>query len=108
MDNPLTNIVVTMTIPPVKYQAAAQEIMSQYGNVVQQALTEIREKLLLDKPFQEEVKNAIIGQLDDVVRKAVKSAAEKVVWDLFYSKDTDIRKLVANTIEEALSLRNQE
>lgn len=108
MEQPLTNIVVTMTIPPVKYQAAAMDIMSQYGDVVQQALNETREKLMFDEIFQEEVKNVIKDKIDEVMRNAIKSAAENVAWDLFYRKDSNIHCLVERAIREALQPNGKE
>ena len=51
MEQPIANIQVTMSIPPQKYMATAMEIMSHYGDVVQEALNEIREDCLENSLF---------------------------------------------------------
>lgn len=63
MEQPIANIQVSMSIPPQRYMAAAMEIMSQYGDVVQDALDDIKKDLLFNKKFQDEVKNEIKNQI---------------------------------------------
>ena len=46
MEQPIANIQVTMSIPPQRYVAAAMEIMSQYSDVVQDALNDIKKDLM--------------------------------------------------------------
>ena len=98
MDEPIANIQVTMSIPPQKYMAAAMEIMSQYGTVVEDALRDIKEDLMFNKKFQEEVKNEIKDHVKETVENAIRSAARKVVWDLYLNKDQDIEQMVENAI----------
>ena len=102
MDEPIANIQVTMSIPPQKYMAAAMEIMSQYGTVVEDALQDIRKDLMFNEKFQEEVKNEIKNQVRESVENAIKSAARKVVWDLYCNKDADIEKMIENKILETM------
>jgi len=98
MNEPVANIQVTMSIPPQKYMAAAMEIMSQYGTVVEDALRDIKEDLMFNKKFQEEVKNEIKDHVKETVENAIRSAARKVVWDLYLNKDQDIEQMVENAI----------
>ena len=98
MDQPIANIQVTMSIPPQKYMAAAMEIMSQYGTVVEDALQDIKEDLMFNEKFQEEVKNEIKNQVRESVENAIKSAARRVVWDLYRNKDQDIEQMIVNAI----------
>lgn len=98
MDQPIANIQVTMSIPPQKYMAAAMEIMSQYGTVVEDALLDIKKDLMFNEKFQEEVKNEIKNQIRESVENAIKSAARRVVWDLYRNKDQDIEQMIENAI----------
>jgi Flp pilus assembly protein TadB len=98
MNEPIANIQVTMSIPPQKYMAAAMEIMSQYGTVVEDALRDIKEDLMFNRKFQEEVKIAIKEQVRESVENAIKSAARRVVWDLYRNKDQDIEQMIENAI----------
>ena len=100
MEQPIANIQVTMSIPPQRYMAAAMEIMSQYGDVVQEALDDIRKDLLFNKKFQDEVKNAIKNQIRESMENAIKSAARNVVWDLYH--DTDIEQMIEDKILETM------
>lgn len=102
MEQPIANIQVTMSIPPQKYMAAAMEIMSQYGNVVQEALNDIREDLMFNKKFQDEVKNEIKNQMRESMENAIKSAARSVVWELYRAKETDIEQMIENKILETM------
>ena len=102
MEQPIANIQVTMSIPPQKYMAAAMEIMSQYGDVVQEALDDIRKDLLFDKKFQDEVKNEIKNQIRESMENAIKSAARSVVWNLYRDKDTDIEQMIEDKILETM------
>ena len=103
-EDPRANIEVRLEIPAVNYMAAAQMIMSQYSEVVKTAMKEIQEDLMFNKTFQEEVKNAVKGRLYDAVQKAIKSAAERVVWQTFMDRNanTNIEKVITDSIMEAL------
>lgn len=100
MEQPIANIQVTMSIPPQKYMAAAMEIMSQYSDVVQEALNDIKEDLMFNKKFQDEVKNEIKNQIRESLENAIKSAARSVVWDLYRNKD--IEQMIENKILETM------
>lgn len=102
MDQPIANIQVTMSIPPQKYMAAAMEIMSQYGDVVQDALDDIKKDLMFNKKFQDEIKNEIKNQMKESMENAIKSAARSVVWDLYRAKETDIEQMIENKILETM------
>lgn len=103
MEQPIANIQVTMSIPPQKYMAAAMEIMSQYGDVVQDALNDIKQDLLFNKIFQEEVKNVIKEQVRETIENAIKSAARNVVWDLYRGKDRQIGEMIEKAILESIN-----
>ena len=107
-EDPRANIEVRLEIPAVNYMAAAQMIMSQYSEVVKTAMKEIQEDLMFNKTFQEEVKNAVKGRLYDAVQKAIKSAAERVVWQTFMDRNanTNIEKVITDSIMEALKDSN--
>lgn len=107
MNEPITNINVTMTIPAVKYQAAAMEIMQQYGDVVSQALEEIKSDLLFNEKFQEEVKRVIKNNIQDAVEKAIKNAATSFVWDLYGRKNIDIEKMVTDAILSTIKSKEE-
>lgn len=107
MEQPIANIQVTMSIPPQKYVAASMEIMSQYGNVVQEALQDIKKDLMFNEEFQNEVKNTIRQQIQESVENAVKSAARQVVWDLFRDKDSDIEQMVEKALLETMHERKK-
>lgn len=98
MQEPMTNINVTMTIPPQKYIAASMEIMAEYGDVVKEALDEVRDKLMTDETFKKEVKSAIKNQIQDTVEEAIKRAAERCVWELYRDVSDDVEKLVQDAI----------
>lgn len=98
METPTTNIEVRMTIPSQTYMAAAQEIMDGYSKVTSDALNEVKEALLFDKKFQEEVKNVIKDTLQGAVENAIRSAARSVVWDLYGKNSIDIEEMVRNAI----------
>ena len=98
MQEPMTNINVTMTIPSQKYMAASMEIMAEYGDVVKEALDEVKTKLITDEAFKKEVKSAIKVQIHEAVEKAIKHAAERCVWELYRDVDADIDKLVQDAI----------
>ena len=100
-----TNIEIRLNIPAVKYMAAAQEIMSQYGEVVKTAMEEVKSDLMFNEAFQNEIKNAIKSRLNDAVQKAIKSAAERVVWDTFMNKSasSNIEKVISDSIIDALT-----
>ena len=98
METPRTNIEVRMTIPSQTYMAAAQEIMEGYSKVTSDALNEVKEALLFDKNFQEEVKNVIKDTLQGAVENAIRSAARSVVWDLYGKNSIDIEEMVKNAI----------
>ena len=63
MEEPRTNIEVRMTIPSQTYMAVAQEIMKGYSKVTSDALNEVKEALMFDRKFQDEVKNVIKNTL---------------------------------------------
>ena len=98
MQEPMTNINVTMTIPSQKYMAASMEIMAEYSNVVKEALDEVRDKLMTDETFKKEVKSAIKNQIQDTVEEAIKRAAERCVWELYRDVSDDVEKLVQDAI----------
>lgn len=102
MEQPIANIQVTMSIPPQRYMAAAMEIMSQYGDVVQDALDDIKKDLLFNKKFQDEVKNEIKNQIRESMENAIKSAARSVVWNLYRDKDIEIEQMIENKILETM------
>lgn len=102
MEQPTSHIQVTMTIPPQKYMAASMEIMSQYGNVVEEALCDIKKDLMFNKTFQAEVKNVVKQEIQESVENAIKSAARQVVWDLFRNKSIDIEQMIENAILETV------
>ena len=52
MEEIKTNIEVRLEIPAVKFRAAAQEIMAQYGEVVKEAMDEIKKTYISTKPFK--------------------------------------------------------
>lgn len=87
-----------MTIPSQTYMAAAQEVMEQYSKVTSDALNEVKEALLFNETFQEEVKNVIKNTLQEAVENAIKSAAQSVVWDLYGKNSIDIEEMVRNAI----------
>ena len=98
MEEPRTNIEVRMTIPSQTYYAAAQEIMSQYSSVISKALDEVKEDLMFNETFQEEVKKVIKSTLQESVENAIKSAARSTVWDLYGKNSIDIEDMVKNAI----------
>ena len=98
MQEPMTNISVTMTIPPQKYIAASMEIMAEYGDIVKEALNEVRAKLMTDETFKKEVKSAIKIQIQEAVENAIKHAAERCVWELYRDVSADVDKLVQDAI----------
>lgn len=103
MEEPRTNIEVRMTIPSQTYMAAAEEIMEGYSKVTSDALNEVKEALLFDRKFQEEVKNVIKNTLQEAVENAIRSAARSVVWDLYRNKSIDIEKMVKEAILSTIS-----
>lgn len=98
IEEPKTNIEVRLTIPSQTYMAAAQEVMSNYTQIISDALMEVKDKLMFDKKFQEEVKEVVKNRIQDSVESAIKSAASSVIWDLYRSKDMDIQKMVEKAI----------
>lgn len=87
-----------MTIPSQTYMAAAQEIMEGYSKVTSDALNEVKEALLFDGKFQEEVKDVIKNTLQEAVENAIRLAARSVVWDLYGKNSIDIEDMVKNAI----------
>ena len=104
IEDPKANIEVRLEIPASNYIAHARMIMSQYSEVVKNAMQEIQEDLMFNNAFQEEVKNAVKSRLYDAVQMAIKSAAEKVVWQTFMDRkaDENIEKVISDSIMEAL------
>ena len=103
METPKTNIEVRMTIPSQTYMAAAQEIMEGYSKVTSDALNEVKEALLFDRKFQEEIKNVIKNTLQESVENAIRSAARSVVWDLYGKNSIDIENMVKEAILSTIS-----
>lgn len=103
-DTPTTNIEVKMEIPAARYIGRTQEIMSQYGDVVEDAMKEIQKDLMFDKEFQNSIKEAVKDKMTQVVKDAIKSAAEQIVWDVFYknSNRKDIERIVSDSIMNVL------
>lgn len=98
LEEPRTNIEVRMTIPSETYMAAAYEIMSQYSDVVKDALNDIKEKLMFDKSFQKEIKFAVQERLQNAVKDGIKRAAESVAWNIYLEHSKDIEKMVRDMI----------
>ena len=92
-----------MTIPSQTYMAAAQEIMEGYSKVTSDALNEVKEALLFDRKFQEEIKNVIKNTLQESVENAIRSAARSVVWDLYGKNSIDIENMVKEAILSTIS-----
>ena len=107
MEEPITNIEVRMSIPPQTYLGMAQEIMGQYSNVVKEALEDIKNDLVFNKKFQEEVKSVVRSQMQDAVENAIKSAARRVVWDMYSEKNLDIEKMVTEAIYSTMKTENK-
>ena len=107
-EDPSAHIEVRLNIPAVNYMAVAQQIMSQYGVVVEDAMNEIRKDLMFNEKFQEEVKCAVKERLHDAVQVAIKEAAKRVVWETFMDVKTDrnIQKVIEDSIMDVL--RKQE
>ena len=107
-EDPSAHIEVRLSIPAANYMAVAQQIMSQYGVVVEDAMNEIRKDLMFNEKFQEEVKYAVKERLHDAVQVAIKEAAKRVVWETFMDVKTDrnIKKVIEDSIMDAL--REQE
>ena len=103
IEEPRTNIEVRMTIPSQTYMAAAQEVMSNYTKIISDALQEVKEDLMFNKKFQEEVKEVIKNRIQDSVESAIKDAASSVIWDLYRNKDLDIRKMVEKAILSSIT-----
>ena len=103
IEEPRTNIEVRMTIPSQTYMAAAQEVMSNYTKIISDALQEVKEDLMFNKKFQEEVKEVIKNRIQDSVESAIKDAASSVIWDLYRNKDVDIRKMVEKAILSSIT-----
>ena len=104
IEDPKANIEVRLEIPASNYIAHARMIMSKYSEVVRNAMQEIQEDLMFNNAFQEEVKNAVKSRLYDAVQTAIKSAAERVVWQTFMDRkaDKNIEKVISDSIMEAL------
>ena len=77
--------------------------MEGYSKVTSDALNEVKEALLFDRKFQEEVKNVIKNTLQEAVENAIRSAARSVVWDLYRNKSIDIEKMVKEAILSTIS-----
>ena len=104
IDTPTTNIEVKMEIPAARYIGRTQEIMSQYGDVVEDAMKEIQKDLMFDKEFQNSIKEAVKDKITQVVKNAIKSAAEQIVWDTFYknSNRKNIERIISDSIMNVL------
>lgn len=104
IDTPTTNIEVKMEIPAARYIGRTQEIMSQYGDVVEDAMKEIQKDLMFDKEFQNSIKEAVKDKMTQVVKNAIKSAAEQIVWDAFYknSNRKNIERIISDSIMNVL------
>jgi predicted transcriptional regulator len=98
MEEPMTNINVTMTIPSQKYMAASMEVMDGYGDVVKEALEEVKERLATDERFKERVKSVVRDRLQDAVEKAVVQAAERCVRETYRNSEARIEKVVREAI----------
>lgn len=107
-EDPSARIEVRLSIPAANYMAVAQQLMSQYGVVVEDAMNEIKKDLMFNKKFQEEVKFAVKERLRDAVQEAIKEAAKRVVWETFVDVKTDrnIKKVIEDSIMDVL--RKQE
>lgn len=107
-EDPSARIEVRLSIPSANYMAVAQQIMSQYGVVVEDAMNEIRKDLMFNKEFQKEVKCAVKERLRDAVQVAIKEAAKRVVWETFMDVKTDrnFQKVIEDSIMDVL--RKQE
>ena len=102
-EEPQANIKVELTIPPQRYLGMVQQILPKYGEIVETAMKEIASDLYFNKEFQKEIKLLVKENLQEIVKKSIKSAAENVVWKVFYSSDRqNIEKSVKESIEKAL------
>lgn len=99
---PMSNVRVTLDIPSQKVMAQAMEVFDEYQPIVQEALKEAKEKLLFDKDYQEKVKDSLGSCVEDVMRDGIKKICEKIIFEAYVEKSSDIERMVRGMVLDIL------
>ena len=98
----MSNVRVTLDVPSQKVMAQAMEVFDEYQPIVQEALQEAKEKLLFDKDYQEKVKDSLSSCVEDVMRDGIKKICEKIIFEAYVEKSSDIEKMVRGMVLDIL------
>lgn len=103
MDEQLSSTVyVQLNIPRQKIICAAQDILNQFGPVVEEAVKEARQSLFADGELQGEIKTLVKDEIKKILIEGIKRAASTVVNDVFWNKSADLQKLVKDEVLKQL------
>lgn len=103
MDEQITSTAyVQLNIPRQKILSAAQDIINQFGPVVEEAVQEARQSLFTDGELQNEIKTLVKEKIKEIITEGIKRAANTVVHDVFWDKSLDLQKLVKDEVLKQL------
>ena len=106
MEQIMSDINVSLTIPGTKVMACAMDVMHNYEPLVQEALEEVRDELNFDVEFQQKVKAEVKERLMSTIESAIEKAAHRVVTDAYLKSYQDIEDAVRNTVLKNLNYGN--
>ena len=102
MDEPITTINVSLSIPGQKVMAQAMDVFERYHPIVEEALAEVKEKLVFDTDFQQKVKYAVMDTVERVMKEGIEKAAKEIVTNAYFNNYEEIKAKVNETIKDIL------
>ena len=103
MDEPITSTAyVQLNIPRQQILCAAQDILYQFGPVVEEAVQEARHSLFEEGELQDNIKTLVKEKIKEIIKEGINRAASTVVEDVFWDKSLDLQKLVKDEVLKQL------
>lgn len=108
MNEPISNIHVSLDIPSNRIMAASQHLFEQYTHIVEDALKETEDKLLFDEEFQEHIKEYVQEAVEKAMRKSIEDAAKEIVDEACYGNYSKMREKVRSVVTSLINQNSYE
>lgn len=108
LNEPISNIHVSLDIPSNRIMAASQHLFGEYTHIVEDALKETEHKLLFDEEFQEHIKEYVQEAVERAMRKSIEDAAKEIVDEACYGNYSKMREKVRNVVTSVINQNSYE
>lgn len=98
INEPISNIHVSLDIPSNRIMAASQHVFDQYTDIVEDALKETQHKLLFDEEFQKHIKKYVQEAVERAMKTGLEDMAQSIVDGAYYDHYNELKKKVRNVV----------